>query len=169
MNHARFRWSFALVPCFLMLAFSLQLFGQAKPGNLFKAVVEHKNDIQWRTYNAPKLPEEVCNLFSVCTGEKAEPKVFTLEPATIGGRRVGRGLFLTQAKDAQHPAVILEHQTTSEIYFFLISSDGSLQKTAYLEQGKPFLIIANELAQPTFQRDQKDWLVWAEKLGPAKH
>jgi hypothetical protein len=169
MNSARFRWGLVLVPCFFVVALALQVAGQATSGNLFKDVVERKNDIQWRTYNAPKLPEQVCNLLSVCTGEKEEPKVVTLAPATIDGRRVGRGLFLTQVKDPQHPAVVLEHQTTSEAYFFLLSPQGNLQRTVYLEQGKPFLVIANELARPAFERDKKDWLEWASKLGPAKH
>ena len=169
MNHARLRGRNFLIPIFLILGFSLQAAGQAKQGNLFKTVVDHKDDIQWRTYNAPKLPEDVCNLLSVCTGEKAEPKVFTLAPTTINGHKAGRGLFLTQAKDPQHPAIVLEHQTSMDAYFFLVSPDGKLAKTVYLESGKPFLLIANELAQPVFQRDQKDWLDWAEKLGPTKH
>ena len=169
MNNAGLCGRNFLISIFLVFGFSLQAAGQAKPGNLFKIVVDRKNDIQWRTYNAPKLPDDVCNLLSVCTGEKAEPKVFTLAPATIDGHRTGRGLFLTQAKDPQHPAVVLEHQTSQEAYFFLLSPDGKLAKTVYLEPGKPYLLIANELAQPVFQRDQKDWLEWAEKLGPAKH
>ena len=108
----------------------------------------------------------MCNYFSTCTGDKADPKVFTLPPSTIDGRQVGRALFLTQTKDVQHPAVILEHQTPNvEVYFFLLSPDGSLQKTTWVERGKPYMVIANSLAQSKFDRDKKDWQDWASKLG----
>jgi len=76
-------------------------------------------------------------------------------------------LFLTEVKKQQ--TIILEHQVPgSEVYFFQLGPDGSLQKTAYLETGKTFLVIANSLAQPIFQADMKDWQAWVAKPAPAK-
>jgi hypothetical protein len=148
----------------VVLSLSGQLAGQAKV-NLVKEVNDHKADVTWITYKTPTLPDEVCTLLAACSGPPA--KVAALPPATIGGRKVGRALFLTQVKN--QPAVILEHQVPgSEIYFFLLAPDGSLQKTAFVEQGKPYITIANSLAQSKFDADMKDWDAWAKKLGSDK-
>ncbi|MGD0964003.1 MAG: hypothetical protein ABSA57_08910 [Candidatus Acidiferrales bacterium] len=154
------------VACFLVLASSIRVAGQSKPsGNFVKDVLDHKGEIQWITYKTPTLPDDVCTLLSACTGPAA--KVAALPPATIRGRKVGRALFLTEVK--KQPTIILEHQIpNSEVYFFQLGPDGSLQKTAYLEQGKTFLVIANSLAQPIFQADIKDWQAWVARPGPAK-
>jgi hypothetical protein len=165
MNHKQLRGMAVLLPI-LVLAFSLPLFSQAKPsGNLVKQVLDHKADVTWITYKTPTLPDDVCTLLSVCSGPAAQ--VAALPPATIGGHKVGRALFLTQLKN--QPAIVLEHQVPGrEVYFFLLGPDGSLAKTAYLEDGKSFLVIANSLAQATFNPDMKDWSAWADKLGSAK-
>lgn len=166
MNHRVTRGLRTLAPFLLTLVFSFQLAGQAKTaGNFVKQVLDHKADVTWITYKTPTLPDDVCTLLSVCTGPAA--KVAALPPATIGGRKVGRALFLTELKNQQ--VIVLEHQVPSrEVYFFLLGPDGALQKTAYLEDGKSFLVIANSLAQPTFNADMKDWSEWASKLGSAK-
>jgi hypothetical protein len=155
-----------LVPFFLVLAFSIQLAGQAKPsGNFVKQVLDHKADVTWITYKAPTIPDDVCTILSVCGGAPA--KVAALPPATIGARKVGRALFLTQVKN--QPAILLEHQVPGrEIYFFLLAPDGSVQKTAYIEEGKSFIVIANSLGQSILNGDMKDWSAWAAKLGTAK-
>ena len=144
----------------MVLAFSVQLAAQAP--NLVKEVTQKQGAITWITYKTPTVPDDVCTLLSACSGPAA--KVAALPPATIGGRKVGRALFLIQQKN--QPALLLEHQVPgSEVYFFLLGPDGTLQKTAYLEQGKSFIVIANSLAQPKFQADMKDWQAWAAKLG----
>ena len=154
------------IACILVLASSIYVAGQPAPsGNFVKDVMDHKSEIQWITYKTPTLPDDVCTILSACTGPAA--KVAALPPATIHGRKVGRALFLTEVK--KQPTIILEHQIpNSEAYFFQLGPDGSLQKTAYLEQGKTFLIIANSLAQPIFQADMKDWQAWVAKPVPAK-
>ena len=40
-----------------------------------------------------------------------------------------------------------------------------MKSTAYLEAGKPWYNIANELGESKFDRDKKDWHDWASKLG----
>jgi hypothetical protein len=166
MKHASARGLRFAVPLFLVLVCSVQLAGQSKPsGNFVKDVMDHKGDIQWITYKTPTLPDDVCTLLSACTGPAA--KVAALPPAIIKGRKVGRALFLTEVK--KQPAMILEHQIPgSAVYFFQLGPDGSLQKTAYLEEGKSFIVIANSLAQPIFQADMKDWQAWVAKPAPAK-
>jgi hypothetical protein len=165
MRHANTRGLRFVAPFFLLLVFSVQLAQSQPAGNFVKDVMDHKGDIQWITYKTPTLPDDVCTLLSACTGAAA--KVAALPPATIHGRKVGRALFLTEVKKQQ--TIILEHQVPgSEVYFFQLGPDGSLQKTAYLETGKTFLIIANSLAQPIFQADMKDWQAWVAKPAPAK-
>ena len=128
-----------LVPFLSTLAFSIQLAGQAKPsGNFVQQVLDHKADVTWITYKTPTIPDDVCTMLSVCGGAPA--KVAALPPATIGGRKVGRALFLTQVKN--QPAILLEHQVPGrEVYFFLLGPNGTMQKTAYLEDGKSFIMF----------------------------
>lgn len=156
----------------LLLILSAGLQGQMKPAasggpvNLYQDVVSHQGAISWMTASAPSIPDDVCRIFKTCSG--GIPKAFVLPAATIDGARTGRALFLAPTKDAQHPDVVLEHQTTSAAYFFLLGQDGSLKSTAYLESGKPWYNIANELGQSKFDRDVKDWHDWVSKLGAKK-
>jgi hypothetical protein len=151
------------VTCLIVLVSAMNLGGQSN-GNFLKEVMDHQGQITWITYKTPTLPDDVCTLLSACSGPPA--KVAALPVATIHGRKTGRALFLTQVK--KQTAIILEHQTLSETYFFQLGPDGSLQKTAYLEPGKTYLVIANSLAQPIFQADMKDWQAWVEKPAAAK-
>lgn len=163
MNRATRRTFLNVAGFLLMAAFSIQLASAA--GNFVKQVLDHESSVTWITYKTPTLPDDVCTLLSVCSGPAA--KVAALPPATIGGRKVGRALFLTHMK--AQPAMVLEHQVPGrEVYFFLLAPDGSLKQTAYLEEGKSFIVIANDLARPTFNADMKDWTAWADKLGTAK-
>jgi len=149
--------------------------GQAKPAspsgapvNIFKDVIDHKAQIPWRPAPLLGIPSDVCQLFRVCE-DKGAPKLAMLPRLTEGGQPVGRGLFLSGTKDPKNPdAVILEHQTVSELYFFLVAPDGSLQKAAYLQQGSTqWLPIASSLAKPVFEKDRNDWHDWIMKLGAA--
>ncbi|HWF36965.1 MAG TPA: hypothetical protein VG322_00500 [Candidatus Acidoferrales bacterium] len=153
----------ALLAVLLVAAFAPQA-GAA--GNFVKQVMDHESAVTWITYKTPTIPPDVCNLLDVCAGAAA--KVAALPPATIGGHKVGRALFLTQTTKKQ-PAVLLEHQVPGrEVYFFLLGPDGSVQKTAYLEEGKSFIVIANSLGQSVLNGDMKDWDAWAAKLGSGK-
>src|SRR6266446_3960461 len=124
MNPTRFCGALFL---FFFSAIAAALAGQSKPSapagqpvNLFKEVLDHKGQIQWKAAPPPGIPA----------------------------------------------AVILERQTVSEMYFFLVSPDGSLQKAAYLQQGNTsWLPIATSLAKPVFEKDRSDWHDWVMKLG----
>jgi hypothetical protein len=153
--------------CLFALALVAELGGYAyAAGNFVKEVMDHQANVTWITYKTPTIPDDVCTLLDVCAGPPA--KVAALPPATIGGRKVGRALFLTQTKKKQN-AALLEHQVPNrEVYFFLLGPDGSLQKTAYYEQGKSFIVIANSLGQSVLNGDMKDWNTWADKLGTGK-
>lgn len=153
--------------CLLVMALAAEFVGYANAaGNFVKEVMDHQANVTWITYKTPTIPDDVCTLLDVCAGPAA--KVAALPPATVGGRKVGRALFLTQTKKKQN-AILLEHQVPNrEVYFFLLGPDGSLQKTAYYEQGKSFIVIANSLGQSVLNGDMKDWNAWADKLGTAK-
>jgi hypothetical protein len=171
-NRVRFRGTLLL---FSYLAAVGAIAGQAKPAapasgpaNLFKDVLDHRGQIQWKPAPVLGIPSDVCQLFKVCE-DKGGPKLATLPRATEGGQLVGRGLFLSGTKDPKNPdAVILEHQTVSELYFFLVAPDGGLQKAAYLQQGSTqWLPIASSLARPVFEKDSAAWHDWMTKLGAA--
>lgn len=159
------------VPLLFVFSIVSAMAGQAKPGtaaasgNFFQEVMDHKAQIPWRPAPLLGIPADVCQLFRVCE-DKGAPKLATLPRVTEGGQPVGRGLFLSGSKDPKNPeAVILEHQTVSELYFFLVAADGSLQKVAYLQQGSTqWLPIASSLAKPVFEKDKNDWHDWLTKL-----
>lgn len=167
MNRTQTRGLYCAALCFFALALAAEFGGYAQAaGNFVKQVMDHQANVTWITYKTPTIPDDVCTLLDVCAGAAA--KVAALPPATIGGRKVGRALFLTQTKKKQN-AILLEHQVPNrEVYFFLLGPDGSLQKTAYYEQGKSFIVIANSLGQSVLNGDMKDWNAWADKLGTGK-
>jgi hypothetical protein len=169
MKLVRFSAVVAAVLFSLALISSPALRGQMKaaaPGgnyNLYQEIVAHQGTITWVAASAPTIPDDVCRIFKTCNSGAA--KAFVLPAATLDGTRTGRAMFLVPTKDAQHPDVVLEHQTTSVAFFYLLGSDGNLSSTAYLEAGKPWYHIANELGQSKFDRDKKDWHDWVSKLG----
>jgi len=140
--------------------------------NLFNEIMDHKTQIEWKPAVAPQplLPPEICNLLGPCNEDKGTAKVFILPVATVDGRKVGRAIFLAPTSDAKHPQVlVLKRETRTEGYFFLLGPDGTLSKAVYVEVGKPFSLVATELAQPTFNKDLPDWRAWAAKMPPAHH
>jgi hypothetical protein len=49
----------------------------SQPPNLFKEVLDHKGQIQWKPAPAPGIPADVCRLFMVCE-DKGAPKMVSL-------------------------------------------------------------------------------------------
>jgi hypothetical protein len=138
---------------------------QAAPAaqvNITKEILDRK-DLNWKP--APnEIPADVCTILQVCGGTT---KVIALPVATEGGQRVGRGVLLTQ--DQKHADVlVLERQTPSDKYFFLLSPQGTLAKAAYAQvTSKSWLPMGMALAGPTFDKDKVVWHGWASKLGTA--
>jgi hypothetical protein len=142
---------------------------QAKPAaagsyNLTKEVMDKKGAITWKNAPSTAIPQDVCNQLAVCNGPI---KLIALPRATEGGAVVGRGLFLTQ--DAKHAdVVVLEHQTPADTYFFLVSSDGNLAKTAYAQvTSTSWQLMGSALSEPTFEKDKAAWQKGLAKLGAA--
>jgi hypothetical protein len=172
MNNAGVRRLFW--PVILLVAFAapqpMAMAGQSAKGSgssydLYKEVTAGKTKIVWKAAPANAIPEAVCSLLGVCGGET---KLIVLPVATEGGQRVGRGLFLTQTTGTKKSdAVLLERQTPTEIYFLLVSPNGGLDKAAYRELGKGWLVIANALARPTFNKEKQIWHEHLAKLGVA--
>src|ERR1700688_3756657 len=106
MNSAKFRGTLLLF-FFLMMIVTVQpkLAGQAKPpaavsqpSNLFKEVLDHKSQIQWKPAPPPGIPSDVCLMLKVCEGKEAT-KFVALPRATEGGQPVGRGLYVSGSRD----------------------------------------------------------------------
>ena len=176
MNSAKFRGTLLLF-FFLIIVFaaSRRLAAQAKPAptsnqpvNLFKEVLDHKGQIQWKPAPSPGIPTDVCLMLKVCEGKEAA-KFTALPRTTEAGQPVGRGLYISGSRDPKNPeAVLLEHQTVSELYFFLLAPDGSLQKAAYIQQGgSSWMPVGSTMAGPVFEKDKKDWHDWVMKFGAA--
>jgi hypothetical protein len=130
--------------------------------NVFKEIADKKEAVQWRNAPDTAIPPDVCSMFQACNGTM---KFVTLPLATEGGTKVGRGVFWNPANAKQ--AMVLEHQTYSDVYFFLMSPDGTLLKTAYHETGKAWVPMGNSLSQPTFNKDKDAWHAWITKLSSA--
>src|ERR1700733_12048245 len=130
------------------LALTLMKAAEAQ-SNLYNEIMDHKTQIEWKPAVAPQplLSPEICNLLAPCNGDKGTAKGFILPVATVDGRKGGRAIFLAPTADAKHPQVlVLKRETRTEGYFFLLGPDGTLSKAVYVEVGKPFSLVANELA-----------------------
>ena len=125
MSGANIRACYSLATVLAVAALSIMVADAARAADSFvKQVLDHQANVTWITYKTPTIPDEVCTLLSVCSGPAA--KVAALPPATIGGRKVGRALFLTQIKN--QPTIVLEHQVPNrDVYFFLLGADGNLK------------------------------------------
>jgi hypothetical protein len=158
-----------LLPVILAVVFALPqpMAGQSGGSyDLYKEVIAGKNKIVWRKAPANAIPDDVCALLQVCGGET---KLIALPPATEGGQKIGRGMFLTETRGAKHSdAVLLERQTIGEIYFLQLSPSGGLQKAAYRELGKQWVVIANSLARPTYNKERQIWHEHLVKIGVVK-
>jgi hypothetical protein len=156
--------SLLAIPTVLGLAGQLVAAQTGGQYNLFKEVMAKKDTIVWK--NAPDnlIPPVVCNLLQVCAGNP--DKLIVLAPTTEAGLKVGRGLILTKMQDAKHSDAVMMLNQSLDIYFFLVSADGTLQKAAYRQNGgTSWLAMANSLAQPTFDKDKKMWHDRIAQLG----
>lgn len=154
------------IPAFVGLAGQLVAAQTGAQVNLFKDVMAKKDAIVWKDAPENLIPAPVCNLLQVCAGNP--DKLIVLTPTTEGGQRVGRGLILTKMQDAKHSDALLLLNQSLDVYFFLVSPDGALQKAAYHQAGgTSWLAIANSLAQPTFDKDKKMWHDRVAQLGGA--
>jgi hypothetical protein len=178
MNSTKFSGTLLLFVFLVMSVAPLpRLAGQAKqppaanqPVNLFKEVLDHKDLINWKPAPPPGIPTDVCLMMKVCEGQ-VPTKMTSLPRITEGGQPVGRGLFMSRSRDPKNPdAILLEHQTVSELYFFLLSPDGNLQKTAFIQQGgTSWTSLASSTAEPIFEKDRNAWHDAIMKLSaPAK-
>ncbi|HEY6465818.1 MAG TPA: hypothetical protein VIY69_07495 [Candidatus Acidoferrales bacterium] len=126
--------------------------------NLYQEVIAHQASIKWVNAPPDAYPDDVCNYLHACSSDGSAPKAFILPVATLGGRRTARAVFLVKIKDPKEPeAVVFEHQTADQTYFFRVGPDGNITYTAYLEPGRSWLLIANQLGQPLFDKDAPDW------------
>jgi hypothetical protein len=160
--------SFAVCLSFLFASTLPMAFGaQTKPAgtfNLFKEVSDKKGVIVWRDAPPSALPQDVCNILQVCMGSI---KFIATPPATENGQRVGRALYLAEGPNKTN-LVVLERQTASDVYFFLLSPDGNLQKAAYLDVAAPvrqWVSMGVSLAKPRFDQDKVVWHDYVLKLG----
>src|SRR5579872_2093431 len=117
MNHLRIRACVYPAVLLTLLGLSLPLVAQGQ--NIFKDVMEHKGQIDWKNAPAGAIPESVCDLLNACGNGGA--KLASLKPAFEGGESVKRGMFLTRTGNAKEPeALILVHYSgANEVYYFL--------------------------------------------------
>lgn len=127
--------------------------------NLYQDVMSHKAGINWQDAPDQNYPDDACNYLKACSVDGSAPKVMVLPIATVNGRRTARAVYLVKiSKDPKQPeAVVFEHQTAGQTYFFRVEPNGSIMYTAYLEPGRSWLFIANQLGQPIFDKDAADW------------
>ena len=131
--------------------------------NVVKEILNHKDTLNWKSVDNA-IPGDVCTILQICNGAV---KMIALPRATEAGVPVGRGVFLTQdGKKAD--VLVLERQTPSDTYFFLLTPDGTLAKAAYAQVGsRSWLPVGMALGGPVFDKDKVVWHNWASKLGTA--
>jgi hypothetical protein len=161
-----FLWAAPIVMILLMWQLPAHLRAQAGGQfNVSKDIMDHKGILNWKPAGNG-IPSDVCTILQVCNGDT---KVVALPRATENGLPIARGVFLTQ--DAKHMDVlVLERQSTADIYFFLLTPQGTLAKAAYAQVGgTSWIPMGMALADPTFKKDAVVWHTWASKLasGPA--
>lgn len=174
MNITRFRSLLWLAPIALMIIawqpvvnLRAQAGKSAAPAggsyNVVKEILGHKDTLNWKSVDNA-IPGDVCTILQVCNGAV---KMIALPRATEGGVPVGRGVFLTQdSKKAD--VLVLERQTPSDTYFFLLTPEGTLAKAAYAQVGsRSWLPVGMALGGPVFDKDKVVWHNWASKLGTA--
>jgi hypothetical protein len=163
-----FLLAFALLSGVAFLTGASMAANQAAPANvnLYQEVMAHKAGINWQNSPGDNYPDDACTRIAACSADRSAPKVFVLPVTTIDGRRTARAVYLVKTKDPKEPeTVVFEHQNASQTYFFRLAPDGSILHTAYLESGKPWLPIANQLGQPIFNKDAPDWHAALAKVG----
>ena len=173
MNANQFRrlpWLAAIVLMVVVLQPSTNLRAQAAKSaapagavNVVKDIMDHKDTLNWKPA-ANGIPADVCTILQVCNGPV---KVIALPRSTEGGLPVGRGVFLTQ-DDKKAEVLVLERQTPSDTYFFLLTPQGTLAKAAYAQVGsRSWTPVGMALSGPIFDKDKVVWHTWASKLGTA--
>lgn len=126
--------------------------------NLYQDVMAHQASLKWVSAPADNYPDDVCNYLHACSSDGSAPRAVVLPVTTIGGHRTARAVYLVKIKDPKQPeAVVFEHQTAGQTYFFRVGPDGNIMYTAYYESGRSWLLIANQLGQPVFDKDAPDW------------
>jgi len=163
MKSNRFRNVLWLAPLVVTFLWQSTANLQAQAGgqvNVSKDIMDHKGMLNWKPAGNG-IPQDVCTILQVCNGDT---KVVALH-ATENGLPIARGVFLTQ--DAKHMDVlVLERQSTADIYFFLLTPQGTLAKAAYAQVGgRSWTPMGMALADPSFKKETAVWHAWASKLG----
>lgn len=131
--------------------------------NVVKEIMDHKDTLNWKSVDNG-IPGDVCTILLVCNGPV---KLIALPRVTEGGIPVARGVFLTQ-DSKKTDVLVLERQTPSDTYFFLLTPQGTLARAAYAQVGsRSWLPVGMALSQPIFDKDKVVWHNWATKLGTA--
>ena len=164
MKAKRFRSVLWFAPVLMILLWQMPANLRAQAGgqvNVSKDIMDHKGMLNWKPAGNG-IPSEVCTILQVCNGDT---KVVALPRTTEGGLPIARGVFLTQ--DAKHmDALVLERQSPADIYFFLLTPQGTLAKAAYAQVGgTSWVPMGMALADSTFKKDAAVWHAWASKLG----
>jgi hypothetical protein len=164
MNRVHFRpVAFSAGLICALVAGALTLAGQSTQGNLFKEVQDREAKIVWKAAPAGAIPADVCSILDTCSGAN---KLIALPKATEGGKVVARGLFVSHSNDGKNAQmVILLRQTPTDVYFFSVAPDGSLNKAAYWTTGKSWVELGSMLSKPIFDKDKQIWLQHVAKLG----
>jgi hypothetical protein len=133
---------------------------QAAPAgvNLFQDVMTHQASLQWQNSPSANYPDDACGYLDACSADRSPAKYYALPVGTIDGRRIARAVYLVKVKDPKQPtAVVFEHQSASQTYFFRVAPDGSLMHVVYLDRSGTWLLVANSTGEPVFAKDAADW------------
>jgi hypothetical protein len=145
------------------------LSGRRDP-NLFEEIMERKDQLSWEFHEEDALPADLCKLLITnCPDKKLHFKILGF-PLGTPKSEDGAALVLSWTGDQNHPDIVmLANATRNDASFFLLSREGTLDKTAYRGENRPWALISNTLAQNEFERQKDLWHEWLVSLPPLKH
>jgi hypothetical protein len=140
------------------------LSGRREP-NLFEEIMERKNQLSWEFHEEDALPTDLCKiLLTNYPDKKLHFKILGF-PLGTPKSEDGEALVLSWTGDQNHPDIVmLANATHNDASFFLLSREGTLDKTAYRRDNRPWVLISNTLARNEFERQKGLWHDWLMSL-----
>jgi hypothetical protein len=145
------------------------LSGRREP-NLFEEIMERKDQLSWEFHEEDALPTDLCKiLLTNYPDKKLHFKILGF-PLGTPKSADGAALVLSWTGDQNHPDIVmLANATHNDASFFLLSREGTLEKTAYRTGNGPWVLISNALGHNEFERQKGLWHDWLVSLTALKH
>jgi hypothetical protein len=140
-----------------------------RDGNLYREVLEHKDQLSWQFHEEDTLPNDLCRLLvTTCPVQNLPFKIFGF-PLEAPERTDPGTLVLSWTADHNQPDIVMLASATREkASFFLLSPEGKLLRAASKTKNGTWSSVANDTVQDQFERASTVWRRWLASLGPSR-